>query len=103
MALSEDGIFSEWDWNHISHDLAFSHRQMEIARHLFLGRSDKQIASALGIKSAIVRTHLNRLYSKVQVQDRNELVLLCVRHYFSQCADCERHNHRPGRTQEPGS
>ncbi len=91
MTLSEDGIFSDRDWDHMSQDLELSHRQLQIARHLFLGMSDKQIASDLGIKAATVRTHLNRLYSKLDVQDRHELILLCVRHYFAQCADCPRH------------
>ena len=75
----------------MSQELGLSNRQQQIARDLFLGMSDKQIATELNISVATVRTHLGRMFSKYGVQDRSELILLCVRHFHEQCKDCRRH------------
>lgn len=93
MTLSSDGIFSERDWNRLAGELGMSGRQHQITRDLFLGMSDKQIATELSISVATVRTHLGRMFTKYNVQDRSELILLCVRHFHEQCKDCRRHQH----------
>ncbi len=61
-------------------ELALSPRQSEITELLFLGMTDKQIASQLNLALPTVRTHLARLYAKLHVQDRVELIL----HVFSE-------------------
>lgn len=91
MTMSQDGIFTDRDWDRMSLEMGLSTRQRQITRDLFMGMSDKQIALELSISVATVRTHLGRMFSKYNVQDRSELILLCVRHFHEQCKGCRRH------------
>ncbi len=68
-------IFSNTEWSEIVENLSLSSRQEEVSRHLFRGLSDKQIALQLEISVPTVRTHLSRLFLKMDVQDRHELIL----------------------------
>lgn len=82
MTLSTDTeIFAESEWVELVSELGLSPRQAEIIKLLFSGRSDKQVAMELQIAVATVRTHLSRLFSKFDVQDRHELILY-VFHQF---------------------
>lgn len=71
-------LFTAEQWRRIDKALALSPRQSEILRMVFGSRSDKQIASELGIAHSTVRMHLQRLYAKCGVSDRVELVLHVV-------------------------
>ena len=55
--------------------LSLSPRQSQIIQMLIDGASDKQIAKQLGISVPTVRTHLQRMYWKFDVQDRIGLVV----------------------------
>ena len=82
MALvSETEIFTESEWLEIVNELSLPPRQAEVIKYLFLGHSDKQIAMELKISVPTVRTHLSRLFSRFDVQDRVELVLYVVRYF----------------------
>ncbi len=82
MALvSETEIFTENEWLEIVNELSLPPRQAEVIKYLFLGHSDKQIAMELKISVPTVRTHLSRLFSRFDVQDRTELVLYVVRYF----------------------
>ena len=84
--VNVDGeIFSQSEWAELVNKLSLSSRQTEIIKELFSNRSDKQIAGDLQISVPTVRTHLSRLFSKFDVQDRIELIL-CVFHCFRE--DC---------------
>ena len=74
-------IFSETEWSKIVESLSLSPRQDEVAKSLFLGMSDKQIARELEISIPTVRTHLSRLFLKFDVQDRGELILHFIYHF----------------------
>jgi len=50
-------------------------RQRAVATVLALGRSDKEIAAALGVKVSTVKTHLRRLFRKLRVRSRLELAV----------------------------
>lgn len=52
-----------------------SSREQEVVKLLLEGKSNKLIASALGISSSTVEFHLKNIYAKVQVSSRMELVL----------------------------
>ena len=52
-----------------------SDREREVVRLLLEGKSNKQIAAALGIAVRTVEFHLSNLYAKHQVGSRTELVL----------------------------
>jgi len=72
---SDHAIFSDKEWAQIIDELSLSPRQKEIIQCLLLGDSDKQIANDLHISVPTVRTHLSRLFIKLDVQDRVELIL----------------------------
>lgn len=53
----------------------FSERENEVIRLLLQGKSNKQIALALGISQSTVEYHLKNVYKKLQVTSRTEAVL----------------------------
>jgi DNA-binding CsgD family transcriptional regulator len=52
-----------------------SDREWEVVNHLQQGKSNKLIASSLGISERTVEFHLKNIYDKFQVSSRVELVL----------------------------
>jgi DNA-binding NarL/FixJ family response regulator len=75
-------VFTEDQWLSLQARLGLPARQRQVIRHLFGGDSDKQIAEHIGIALPTVRSHLRRLYTRFDVQDRTELVLHIVRVYL---------------------
>jgi DNA-binding CsgD family transcriptional regulator len=53
----------------------FSEREKEVAGLLMQGKSNKQIALALGISESTIEYHLNNIYKKLQISSRTEAVL----------------------------
>jgi DNA-binding CsgD family transcriptional regulator len=53
----------------------FSEREKEVVGLLLQGKSNKQIALALGISESTVEFHLKNIYIKLQVSSRTEAVL----------------------------
>jgi len=49
-------------------------REEEILACLFQGMQDKEIASSLGIGTATVHTHMHRLFEKLRVHSRREII-----------------------------
>jgi len=70
-------VVSSLEWAQLAQSLQLSPRQTEIVKHLLRGESDKQIACDLKISVSTVRTHLRRLFQKLDVRDRIELIL-CI-------------------------
>ncbi len=52
-----------------------SNRESEVVKLLLEGKSNKLIASALGISDRTVEFHLKNIYAKYQVSSRTELIL----------------------------
>jgi DNA-binding CsgD family transcriptional regulator len=74
-------IFSDQEWADLMRRLDMSRRQVQILNCLFSGLSDKQMALAIGIAPATVRTHLGRLFFKTHTQDRIGLLLHIFAYY----------------------
>jgi DNA-binding CsgD family transcriptional regulator len=53
----------------------FSKREKEVVELLLQGKSNKQIALALGVSQNTVEYHLKNIYKKLQVNSRTEAVL----------------------------
>ncbi|GAA1944645.1 response regulator [Microbacterium aquimaris] len=53
-------------------------RETEVLRLVAAGRSNKQIAAALGIGESTVKTHLLRVFEKLDVADRTRAVTLAM-------------------------
>ncbi len=66
---------SEPEWDRVVGVLGLSRQQTKIVRLILQGMRDKQIAIALGLRVATVRTHLTRLFARISVADRVELIL----------------------------
>ena len=62
-------------WMTIAEALALSPQQIRIVEHILQGKQDKEIASDLGLAVPTVRTYLNRIFQRVDVNDRLTLVL----------------------------
>jgi DNA-binding NarL/FixJ family response regulator len=57
-----------------SAETSLSPRETEILRLISKGLSNPQVASALGVSRATVRTHLEHIYAKLDVSNRTEAV-----------------------------
>jgi DNA-binding NarL/FixJ family response regulator len=58
----------------LAHESRLTKRQEEILAGLFQGLQDKEIASALGIGTATVHTHMHRLFEKLGVHSRRQII-----------------------------
>jgi DNA-binding NarL/FixJ family response regulator len=86
MALvKETVIFSESEWFGLLNELSLPTRQAQIVKCLFSGLNDKQIAMELHISVPTVRTYMSRLFSRFEVQDRNELILCVFGRFREHC------------------
>ena len=85
---TEARVFSGEEWLQLKRDLALSPRQAEVVEQLFLGHSDKQIARELCMSVPTVRTHLCRLFSRFDAEDRCELVVHVFAYFKRQCQSC---------------
>jgi len=77
LEMEKEDILTQPEWDRVVHSLTLAPRQADITWQLLHGCGDKQIAQNLGITVPTVRTHLSRLFSKLKLQGRQELVL-CV-------------------------
>ena len=54
-------------------------RELEVIRALAQGKSDRQIANALGISEKTVRNHTSNIYRKLHIFDRTQAVIYAIR------------------------
>ncbi len=55
-------------------------REREVLAELTKGRSNREIARALGVSEKTVKAHVSSVLAKLGVQDRTQAALLAVRH-----------------------
>lgn len=63
---------------------ALTRRELQVLQHLALGKSNKEVASALGISVRTVETHRARIMEQLKVHSAAELVLYAVRNKIIQ-------------------
>jgi DNA-binding NarL/FixJ family response regulator len=68
-------VMSEQEWTELHSRLELSPRQAQIVRGVLHCKSDKEIARELDITLPTLRTHLARLFRKLDLNDRTELVV----------------------------
>lgn len=66
---------NDTEWRSIADSLHLSARQLQIVRCLFDGLNEPTIGHALGVSSHTVHAHLNRLYKKIGVKSRCQLIV----------------------------
>lgn len=74
-------LFTDSEWAALREQLGLSHRQAQVVELLLVGATDKQIGQELEIAISTVRTYMGRLFEKLDVQDRAELIIRCFREY----------------------
>lgn len=68
-------LLCERTWGRVAHSLRLSPRELQIVRCVFDDLKELAIAAELGISPHTVHTHLERLYHKLDVSSRVELVV----------------------------
>ena len=69
------GVFAPKEWRALATSLGLSPREFGIVRSVFDGASEKCIAEELGLSPHTVHTYLWRVYRKLHVQNRQELLV----------------------------
>ncbi len=82
-AAAGSAIFSDRAWAEIGRSLKLSRRELEIARGVFDDRTEFAIAADLGISAHTVHTHFERLYRKLGVKGRVELILRVTNEFLA--------------------
>lgn len=59
---------------------ALTNREREVLVLLVKGRSNKEIAAALGISDETAKSHLKALFAKLGVRDRTDAAISAIRH-----------------------
>jgi DNA-binding NarL/FixJ family response regulator len=59
---------------------ALTNREREVLALLVKGRSNKEIAAALGISEETTKSHLKGLFAKLGVRDRTDAAIQAIRH-----------------------
>ena len=58
-------------------------REEEVLDLLTKGQTYRSIAGVLCISETTVKTHVNNIFQKIQVNDRTQAVLYAIHHNFS--------------------
>ena len=69
-------VFRDQEWRVLINRLELSPREAEITQRVFDGLGAAAIARDLGLAPSTVRTYLRRLYRKLDVRSRGELMTL---------------------------
>lgn len=87
-------VVTEDRWRSIAALLNLSPRELQIVQHFFSGENEAITAFNLDISVHTVHTHISRLYRKLDVHDRCELLLLLFNAYCATCSDeqCQAHS-----------
>ena len=68
-------VLSDLAWNEVARSLRLSPRELQILRGMFDNATESTIAAGLGLSPHTVHSHLNRLFRKLSVSTRSELVV----------------------------
>lgn len=74
-APTGQAVFVPGEWRSLASTLGLSPRECGIVRAVFDGDSEKRTAERLGLSPHTVHTYLWRIYRKLRVQSREELLV----------------------------
>lgn len=67
-------FLDEQEWMRIAYVLELSDRELEVVRGVWRGQTEGEIAAALEIAPRTVHTYMERIYVKLGVHNRAELI-----------------------------
>jgi DNA-binding NarL/FixJ family response regulator len=70
-------------WPNLGMALRLSRREMQIVQGVFQDRKEESIASELGISPHTVNTYFQRLYNKLRVCSRPQLIVRVMAEYLA--------------------
>ena len=77
-------LLDDEEWRVLSDALGLSSRELQLIHGVLGGQRDSSIAEDLGISTHTVRTHFERLYRKLEITSRSELIVRIFAEYVSQ-------------------
>ena len=78
--------FSNHAWEEVAGTLRLSGRELQIVRGMFNDKIQYAIADDLGISPHTVHTHIERLYRKLEVSNRAQLLLRIMTAFVAMAA-----------------
>ena len=69
---------TEDEWRYVRDRFEFTSQQAKVVALVLRAACDKKVANELHLGLATVRTHLRKIYEKVRVQDRAELIVRLI-------------------------
>ncbi len=76
------GFIPNTAWQSLRESLRLSPREVEITQYVLAGEKGGNIAESLGISRHTVDTYLRRLYTKLDVSSRQQLILRVLGEYY---------------------
>ena len=73
--LTTEAQLNAHEWRHVQERFRLAPQEARIAGLIIDGQRDKQIAAAMGLSIPTVRTYLTRIFQRIGVADRTELVV----------------------------
>jgi DNA-binding CsgD family transcriptional regulator len=74
-------LFCPAEWTEISESLELTRRECEVVLAVLDDQSDSDIAQELGISANTVHSHIRRVYGKLGVSSRTQLVARVLAEY----------------------
>jgi DNA-binding CsgD family transcriptional regulator len=91
------GPLLEAEWVVMARRLRLSPRQVEIVRDVMRNEKEQTIAARLGISGHTVHTHVKRIYARLRVASRVELVARLFAEYAALARQEAREGQQAGR------
>ena len=72
------GVMTCMAWRHIAGALKLSARELEIIRGVFDNQTESALAENLGISGHTAHSHMNRIFRKLNVSTRTQMVVVVM-------------------------
>jgi len=83
MAFPGRKLFDDPSWCELARSLKLSTRELQVVQGVFDDQKESAIAAGLGISPHTVNTYLQRVYQKLNVFTRSQLIISVVATYLA--------------------
>jgi DNA-binding NarL/FixJ family response regulator len=91
--IARTGLLPPEAWGQLGSVLHLSARELQLVRCIFEDEKREAIACRLGISAGTVNTYFQRLYTKLQVGSRPQLIVRVMLAYLNLAAGATEHPH----------